>query len=175
MKKGDCRKEISQFINDNVAENPEIEDVYHLNKLQDGPVVVCFSSIFEKERIFAKKNLLKDKTTDNTPPVYLNHYLLPVESEKKKRERLIVKENKQLDKPLDIEKIPGGIKIGSSVYVKKVEPPKPTDLLNYSVDELNRALKVSTVKGPEQLIKGNKMIAYAVDTDRIQVVRECFL
>ena len=88
MKKKDCKTQIIEFIDTNVVENPEVDDVYKLNADPNGPTVVVFSSIFKKERVFQQKNKLKDLNIENQGPVYLNNYLTGEENEKRKRERI---------------------------------------------------------------------------------------
>ena len=62
----------------------------------------------------------------------------------------------------------------NKIYKKLVDPPKPTDLLNYSVDQLNFALKTPTIKGPVSTSQDSSFIACMIDTDRISQVKEAY-
>ena len=159
-----------------MVENPAIDDAYRLSNRQDGkgPIVITFVSVNEKDRVFEQKSKLKKMKSDETSGVYLNHYLVPQENEKRKRERLIRSKNKQLQSPKDIEKVSGKLVVGSKTYQKQVQPPQPTDLLNYSVEDLDKTLKTQTTRGPEVKNKDSMFIAYAIDTDNFQQVREAY-
>ena len=172
-KKADLIAEVCDFIGSNMVQNPLIDDVYRLGTDMKNPLVVIFSSIAEKERVFQQKSKLKD--TDIGGEVYFNNYLMPEENEKKKRQRSIISENKKKQKPADIEHVKGELKVGSNIYKPKVSAPKPTDLLQYSVEQLDKMLETPTVHGPVIPNKDSTFQAYAVDTDRIQTVRDGYL
>ena len=175
-KKADCKQQIQNFFQQKLKTTAEIDDVYHLNNKDPAPVVIAFSSIAEKDRIFQLKSALKEiKETDGTI-YYLNHYIHTTENEKRKRERVIINENKkkQGTEKVEIEYVKGAMCINSTPYRKLVSPPKPTDLLDLSVEELDNILKLPTLRGPEITKNGNSFIGYSIDTDRIQPVRSAY-
>ena len=171
-KKKDYKEKVCDFMAENFQAYEVIEDVYKIGFKQPRPLVITFISSVEKEKIFQQKGKLKDLVVDK--PIYLNHYITAAENEKRKRQRYIVSEMKKKDTTVEVEYTKDGLKVGSSVYRKQVESPKPSDLLQYSVQELDEILKVKTVRGPEISSKDSKFVAYIMDTNKIQTVRDAY-
>ena len=175
-KKHECKQEVIELFQKYLYEQADIDDVYHMGSKEPRPIVITFSSVSAKEKIFAVKTRLKTAKDDTQADIYLNHYITSAENDKRKRERQIISENKKKEgeEKLEIEKVKGGIKIGETFYKKAVETPKPTDLLGFSSADLDRILKFPTLKGPEVKKGDNIIIAYSIDTDRIQHVRDAY-
>ena len=120
------------------------------------------------------KSNLKKASEELEMEIYLNHYNTGAQNERKKRDRVIIAENKKKEKDyqVEIEKVQGGLKVGGKLYRKQVEEPKPGDLLKFTTEELDKILKFPVLRGPEIKKDDNTFIAYCVDTDKIQQVRD---
>ena len=177
-KKEEYRPKTLQFLQEKLQTEITIDDIYKLGSNDDSPIVLVFPTLAEKERVFQLKSKLKNtgKNEKSKEIYYINHFLPATENARRKRHRQIVSDNKRQEgiNKVETEFVKGGLKVGSTTYKRKINPPNPTDLLNYSVRELDDILKVPTVKGPEVRKKDSVFTAYSICTDRIQQVRDAY-
>ena len=172
-KKSERTRIITEFLNTELEIFTRIEDTYQLGAADPPAVVITFQSLQDKEAVFEKKAILKDVSANRRNKIYINHYVPPNENEKRKRDRKIVNDAKQ--EKLTTEYTKEGLRIGTSCYRKKVVPPDPTDLLNYSSEELDDLLKIQTMKGDEVRSKGSIYIPYAIDVADYQKIRDVYM
>ena len=172
QKKHERTKEVTEFLQTELEIFTRIEDTYQLNA--DPPtIVVTFQTMHDKETAFEKKSKLKDISKDRGKKLYLNHYLPIQENEKRKRERKIVGEAKS--EKLSTEYTAKGLKIGESIYKKKVNAPDPVELLSYTTQELDAILKTFTMKGAEYRSKDSVFIPYAIDVKDFESIRAAYM
>ena len=74
----------------------------------------------------------------------------------------------------EITYVHGKMKVGADIYKKKVTAPDPTELLNYTVEELDAVLKTPSTKGPQVRSQDSRFIAYGLDTNDTEEVRETY-
>ena len=176
QKKADKIADIADFFYKELEVYTRIEDAYSLGSYESSPTVIVFQTMEDKNTVFNKKAGLKDigKTLGKT--IYLNHYLPSKENEKRKRERRIASDLKASEEEKKPEiSYKKGLCIGNDVYKKKVTPPDPTDLLKYSVPELDVIMEKKTMKG-NQLHEGDSVfIPYAIDTKDFQSIRDVYM
>ena len=151
-KKEDRLKQVKSFLEAELEVFTRIEDTYILGNSDSPPIVITFQTLHDKEVTFEKKAKLKDVSKEQNVKYYLNHYLPAIENEKRKRERKIRADAKTIDKEVSYTK--QGLKIGDSIYKKKIVPPQPTELLGMTVSQLDEVLDTPTMKGPELRSKG---------------------
>ena len=168
-------KQVCDFLHDEMEVFVKVEDTYHIGG-QGTLVVIVFQTIDDKNRAFEQKHLLQHVRGKDGTKIYLNNYLPAAENEKKRRERQIKKENniRKDTAKNEIEHTKHGLKVGSSVYKKIVQAPDPTDLLKYSVDELDELMKLPTTKGQQIKKLDNYLLAYAIDSNKIQQIRDTY-
>ena len=174
-KKGDRMRQISDFLYKELEVYARIEDSYLLGGKEDSPVVIIFQTLDDKNNVFEKKSQLKEMSKERDVPVFLNHYLTAAENEKRRREQTIkadIKKSEEEKPEIDYGK--GGIKIANETYTKKIIAPDPTDLLKFTVQELDEVMKKKTLKGNPIRSDGNLFIPYAVDTNDFNTIRDCY-
>ena len=172
-KKQDKIKILTDFFYKDMEVYTRIEDVYNLGTA----MVISFQTLEDKEVVFAKKSMLKDIGSNLGKKIFLNHYLPATENEKRKRERKIAKDLKLSDeknKP-EVSYGKGGMKVGASVYSKKIQTPEPTDLLKLTTSELDEVMETRVLKGPQIHDKDSIFISYGVDATGFEYIRKAYL
>ena len=175
-KKSVCIKQLEDLFYEELEVYTRIEDAYTIGEKAPKPTVITFQTMDDKNNIFQQKHLLKEVRSTDGAKVFLNHYLPAQENEKRKRERKIHKINNASvgDSKQELSYAKGGLKIGTETYRKKVTPPDPTDLLEYTVPQLDEILKKPSTKGPPIKKSDNRLVAYGLDTNNIEEVRETY-
>ena len=165
--------QLHEFFIEALNASATIEDAYTMGEKTPKPVVIQFATQEGKSNIFRNKSALKNIFGENQRKVYLNDYLPGGISDKKRRERDIIKTNNQAgDSKVEMEKVKGGLKIGQEMYKKKVSVPTPSDLLDLNSGEMESILDLPTTKGPSVISKDSKLIAYGLDVTNYQQIRQ---
>ena len=110
------------FFYERMGIEVQIDDVYPLGGPNTKTCVIVFQNIADKRAVLANRALLKGT------PYFINDYYPAATNERKRRERDIIKDNKNASQPLDIEYAKGGLRIQGETYRKKVLPPTPREL-----------------------------------------------
>ena len=165
-------QQLHDFFHTELEVYTRIEDAYLLGSAEPAAIVMTFQTMHDKNIVFEAKSKFAQIKKDTGMEYYLNHYLPSHENEKKKRERHIIAEAKQVGNTTEFVK--GKIHIESRPYVKKVVPPTPSSLLEYTAKELDGIMKLPTMKGTEVHVKGNRCLAYAIDTDKYETIRQAY-
>ena len=176
-KKNDRLKELNDFLYKELEVYTRIEDTYLLGDKENSPVVITFQTLEDKETVFAKKSNLKEIGKEMKKKIFLNHYLPTAENEKRKRERKIMadlKNSNEKNKP-ETEYGKEGLLIGKEPYRKKVEAPHPTELLKYTVEEIDEIMGKKVLKGPQIQMKDSTFIPYAIDTNSFGDIRDIYM
>ena len=173
QKKEDRVRRVSNFLQTELELFTRLEDVYPLGSSDPPALVITFQTYQDKETVFENKAKLKDISKNYPNKIYLNHYLPAQENERRKRDRKITMDAKQEN--LEATFVKEGIKVGQSVYKKKISPPQPIELLNYTGAEMDKILKLPSMKGPEIRTKGSVYIPYAIDVNDYQKVRDVYM
>ena len=105
-------QQVTEFLCHELEIFTRLEDTYLIGSKEPRPVVIIFQTLYDKNTAFEKKQKLKDISTKENS-YYLNHYLPAAENEKRKRERVISKENAALQKKEEISYSQGTMMIGS--------------------------------------------------------------
>ena len=169
-------QQLLDLFNDVLHINTSIEDAYLLGNYSLAPVVITFTTSEHKKSIFQNKSSLNTIKGESDRKVYLNDYLPTAVNEKRRRERDIIKQVKD-DNPgvkITVERSKGMLKVQGQPYRKIISPPKPSDLLDLKIDEVDRILKIPTTKGETVSKQGNSFIAYGVDVITPQAVRDVY-
>ena len=135
---------------------------------------MVFENISDRNEILERKSALRFYENEHKQGIFLNEYLPQSVNEKRRRERditSIVKET--TNEPVEYTKT--GLKIGKTVYRKKVVAPAPTDLLDLSPEELNQILEMKINRGAPMRVEDSVFIAYSADVDNHQSIRRLYL
>ena len=174
-KKNDRESELKDFFSETLHELVDIEDSYFIGESNPKSVVITFNSASERRRIFAVKKNLQHFEGVNGQAIYLNEYLPPSTSEKRKRERDIKKLGQNSDPVVKTEYTDKGFTVGSSIYRKMVTCPPPTALLELEPDELDRILTLDVVRGEQIKVEDSIFLAYSADIKSFQQARDVYL
>ena len=161
-KKPEMREETETFFNQTLGFSPNIDDIYQLGNTDPKPIVILLPTLQEKRKLMKAKAMLNNYINEDKKKFYLQDYSPPVVSEKKRREKEIVKQNNKLEneEKLQIEFTKQGLKIQGNTYRKKVVAPTPTDLVNADLEEYDAMMNVRLNKGEETIEKNSRFIAY---------------
>ena len=170
-------QQLMDFFQDTMSIAAKIDDSYLLGKREPQPTVIIFASVADKNTVFEKKSLLRFSKNEEGKGIYLNHYLSAGENERRKRERDIKRLNSELPKEqqINIEYEKGNLLLNKTAYRKLVQPPSPTTFLDYTSQDLDRILKIPTSKGKQIDILDSHFLAYSVDADKPQRVKDTYL
>ena len=138
------------------------------------PVVVVFQSCEEKRLVMRCKHLLKTDT--NTKNVFINDYLPPFSQEKRRHEKDIIQQASPDDpeESFDVQYTDEGLAIQGTIYKKIVRPPTPKQLVDVSVDELERILNMEVTRGLQVTHKNSKFVGYTTQIDSLTKIKELY-
>ena len=152
--------------------------MYQMGSHDPKPIVIIFNTSEDKKAVFQQKHRLKSYRNKNGDGYFINDYLPAKINEKKRREREIIKTVKSEDVQDDTNKIEytkAGLKVGPTVYTKKVRPPHHLDLLKLKSGDMDEIQKIMVKKGTPIQKEGNTFIPYCADARDTQAVNNAYL
>ena len=147
-KKSDIICEIESFILQEINLVVKVDDAYALG----ANYVVSFQTQQEKFLVLQNKEQLKGLLNNKDKPFYINDYFPQITNEKKRRERDIIKWNKQRQAGdrANIEYEKGQFKVDGKTYTKAVKEPQPDEVLDLSIQEYDK-IEAMKIEGPYRL------------------------
>ena len=130
--------EIQQFFKDVFDISPVIEDSYLIGKRTPRPAVITLDTYRDKSIIMNNKSILKQYQGEKGRSIFINDYVPQNLSEKKKRERDIIRTAKAEN--VSAEYTNQGLKVGEELYKKMVEAPNPCDIMDLDLEDIDRIL-----------------------------------
>ena len=79
------------------------------------------------------------------------------------------------DESNKVERTKKGLKIGPTIYRKRIEPPSHSDLLKYSSKEIDEIMEIPVQKGKQIVKDGNVFIPYAIDAQDCQKISKSYM
>ena len=168
-RKTDNIYEIQGFLFDRLGVEAQVEDVYPIGGPNTKTCVVSLQSATEKRLIMSRREWLKGTS------YYVNDYLPTTVNEKRRRERDIIKQNKQAETPLNIEYVRGNIVIQGQPYRKKIDVPTPRQMIDLSASKIGEIMKQRIDQGQPISNKGNRFIGFSTAAASFQVIRELYI
>ena len=107
------------FIYEQLGLEVNVDDAYPIGGENTSTWVVVFQTMNDKRLVMQNKSIL------NGTNFFINEYYPASINEKKRREKDIIRDNKQMIKPLNVEFVKGALQIQGETYKKKVLPPTP--------------------------------------------------
>ena len=149
LKKYEVLEQLEKFIKDNLKIDTNVDDYFYLGNNSPRTMVLEMQSIFEKKMVMRYKNMLKDYRTNDGKKVFINDYVPLSIQEKRKREQQILRDISELPNADDIavSYTAGKLTIQGEQYRKKIVPPTPKDLIELSVSDLNKIMKIKVIDG----------------------------
>ena len=149
-----------------------IDDMYPLGA--PGSYVIIFATLADKRVVLQFKNQLKN-AGDQRNNIYVNEYYPLLTSEKKRRERDIIKENNNAETPLEIGFKSGNLMVQNQTYVKRVSTPTPEELIDIDLEQLDKVLKMKLEKGEYIIEQKSRFIAFTAPVSSFQDIREYYI
>ena len=171
-------QQVSEMFAEELGCQVFLEDAYQLGSRDPRPIVIVFNTAEDKAMIFEKKHRLNGLRNENGDKYFLNDYLPPKINEKRRREREIIKQAKaapKQDSTNKVEYTKQGLKIGPTIYKKRISPPSHTDLLKYKSAEIKEIMDIPVIKGTPVIRDGHVFTPYAVDAQDCAKITNTYL
>ena len=177
--KKDLSEELTDFFKVVLRVRVDIEEIFTLGSNYPRPIVMSFQNMQQKRAVMKNKTSLKNINKDTYGNVFINEYLPAASQEKKRREKEIISslqpsEDTEEDQGIEHNFVKGNLYIRGEIYKCKVEPPTPSDLINMSVIELEKVLKMDTHKGPSVEQHRSKFTAHIASVKSHQQIRQIY-
>ena len=173
-KKDDLVLFVEQFIHDYLQEQIQVEDAYCVGL--NNSVVVEFQSARDRRLILQIKARLKEYRNNDGSKVYINEFTPLATQERKRRERDIkyaISTDPSM-KNITVEYTRAGLTIQGKPYRKNIIPPTPKELVDLSVEEIDKLMKLKSLKSREFTQQGSVFRAYTIDAKAYQDVRDFY-
>ena len=177
VKKNECLQDILNFFETQLGVCPEIEDFFYLNPTSTDPMVITFTTMQDKARIYDNISKLKGLVNTNDQPIYITNYLPAVINETRRRENDILKDNKKETVPAkcNMSRETGPLIIEGQRYQKKITVPTPRQLLNIQEDKLNKLFEMELIQGDEILCESNAIQGFVIQCNNLQTVQDAYI
>ena len=161
-KKKETLKEVEAFLEVELGIQVGIEDAYTLGNSIPPQIIFTVDSLSNKHLILQTRKQLKGSKNCFDQPYYINEYFPLSQSERKRREREILKLNDQKEEKdrEDIEFKAGKMYIEGKEIQQQVREPQPDDILNLTEDEYDKLLQLPISNKQVLKEQGNTFVAY---------------
>ena len=174
-KKQDRILQVEAFMRNEVQVYVEIEDVYTLGQSDTPSIVVTLKNLRDKHEVLQNKSNLKGLTNHKNNSIYVNDYFPQATNEKKRRERELIKWNKQLgeeQKVVEFKK--GKLNIDGEEYIKAVNEPQPDEILDLTIEEYERITKLPISTPVKLTEKDSIFIAYTAAAQTHHEIKQLY-
>ena len=155
-----------------------VEDAFTIGDFQPPNIVVTFNSQEDKRLLFQNIKQLKKVVNQDGKSYGIKDFLPASINEKRMHNRRIIEDNNK--KPpglkLEMETGKGGLYVKKKLFVKRIQTPDPTVVLNMPVKEVESILKKPISRAPETVKKdGNTFLGYSVCSNNFMEVQNAYL
>ena len=172
VKKEDLADEVGAFIEEALGIQAIVESAYTMGENQPKPIVAELQTCAEKREILQAKGLLKGyKGRDK---VYINEFLPIATQEKRKRERKVIATVHEQNEDAEVQYTKAGLTVQGTPYRKAVRAPSPAELVNMSVQELDKILHIQLKRGPAIKKQGSIFYAFYSPATTHQQIRDIY-
>ena len=174
-KKGICKKQVRDFIQEEIGISVYVEDLFYLGDA--GDMVITLASVEQKRLLFQRKSAIKNLENSKGRRFFFRDYQLPKQNELYKKYIEIDKWMKQEDEidQKEVRKVGNSIYVGEEKYVRRISPPDPAKTLQLPLHELNRVIGLQVHAGPKLEHKNNIFTAYSIDANQYSQVEDAYL
>ena len=177
-KKEETGKEIADFLEEELALRPLIDDFFFIGQFTPRTIVVYLSSLQEKREILSRKSILKNVTNVEDKPIFISDYWTAESSERKKVEMELAATNDKLpnDKKMAVDYSYAKMLLDGEPWQKKkkVNVPSANDLIDLDMDSLSRVLKMHVTKGKEIKESSSRFIGYSLVPGDYKEIQEAY-
>ena len=166
------------FLTQQLLIEVDIIDCFKLGTGKSKPIVITVGSIAQRALIFQAMDSLRKqlKDEDKELSIFINDYLPPEIKERRRRERRIYWDNEKdgVNKiPMQIGK--SGLEVQGQKYEPMIKEPEPTDVLNYSEEQLDEVYKMDLKAGQKFEDQGSSFIAYVLPANSHIMITKAYL
>ena len=170
-KKDDGIEELETFFKNKLDIEVMIDDYFFLGQ----SIVIELQCMADKRAVMSSKHLLNNLQAK----IYINDYIPIATSEKRRREKQIIRDLEEVAKAekteIKVEYTKAGLTVQGEPYRKRVSPPTPRELMQLSVEELEEILQTRMRKGNVVVSEGSRFTAYYADAQTHQQIRRMYM
>ena len=168
-------QQVTEFLGDWLGHSPQIDDLYEIGYAHPRAKVLVFQNMKDKLFVMNFKYLLKN-AEDGGRRIYINGFYAAETNEKRKRERWLIKDNKQKqpEEQLQIQYEDGILHIEGEEYREEITAPNPQQLLDVSVNKLDDILQIPIKKGYQVINGGNIFIGFTLSVANKQEIKDAY-
>ena len=171
-----CIVSLNGFFYQEMSLQPDIVDVFYLTPQGTSPMVITLADMQQKIEIFQNVHKVKDLVNEDGNPFFFNDYLPAELNERKRMERDIFCNNKQLDEDdrIDMEMKGGRLKINGKQYEEKIQVPSDEYILSMSPTEINQTFSVSLAQGDRVSKMNSQFIGYSLQVNKLDDIQKAY-
>ena len=153
-----------------------VDEFFTMGITNPKPIVIYFQTMEDKRAVMSAKGYLKGLTNKDGNPFYINDYQPAAVQDKKRRERDVAMANdrKEAESKVEIKFTGSAMYLQNEMYVKKVTPPKPSELIQLSPEEVEIILSLPITTGPTVNFKKNVFTPYVAKVTSHEQIRQLY-
>ena len=172
----DRHQQLKDFFQDTLKAKVNIQDTFYIGNEGARSVVIKFSNLQERNKVFFNKKNLKDYTDENDKSFYISEVLPAELQEKTRREREIFGKNKRnTATAIEMSFVRGNLRIQNEPYQPKVRVPEPQDFLSLKDEELKEVMSVSILAGERLIENATSFTGYVAKATSFNHIRKAYL
>ena len=152
----------------------KVDDYFLVGTQEPKSVVVCFQTFQDKKLVLQNKRMLKD-IKDQGRKLFINDYVPSATQEKRKRKSQVYDSAVQIFRETKVSFVKSNVVVNGKPYKKQVQPPTPSQLVNFDALQLDKLLKKKTAKGNEISKEGSKFVAYTDCVTNHKDIRDLYV
>ena len=177
QKKYLARRQIEDFLIEQVQVEVEIEDFYYIGKTEYKDIVITFATVNQKRSIFRNLDNIKHLRNRNGKRYSFRDFWTPTQTSFNKKSQQIAN-TVALEEPVDQKPVcttRTAIYVGDEKYEPRVTAPEATSVLRYPLKKLNEILSISMERGDTFECDGNIFIPYSLCTTDFSQINDAYM
>ena len=174
-KKYEVIQELENFFERHLKVEIVIDDYFMLNSEDVKPIVIDFQTIQDKKQVMRFKNMLKDIRSGGRK-IFINDYT-PINVQEKRRREQKIQSDLEADpktKQVQTAYTKKGFVVAGVPYKKAVSPPTPKELVDITVDQLQKIMNIPLRAGEQIRQEGSTFVAHSAPAQTHQEVRDMY-
>ena len=167
---------LKKFLKDTMNVNVAVEDSYYVGEGDQKPLIMCFASVADRNKVFYSKTKLKDYVNEMDKPFYIKEMLPAAINEQKRKERAIFLQNsRNTASKIEMSFFRGNLRIQNEPYVEKVREPKPEDFLQLNDQDLKDIMSTKIQVGKQITQTASTFTGYAINATTHKQIRKAYI
>ena len=177
QKKYNARRQLTEFFDDKVGVEVQIEEFYYIGRQKPRDIVVQFLSIQTKREVLRACSQIKHLRNKYGKKYSIRDFQTP-------KQLAVTRKGQQIadliagEDPIDQEEVTihkGNIFVGSEKYQQQVQAPAATDVLRYPMYKLNQIMAMNVQRGTTHEECGNRFIPYIADVQDCATINDIYM